>query len=204
MSMQIPNRDQCYQMICKMNMMDHIVVHSLQVCRVATFLTEYLNKQDNRLNFDLIRSAALLHDITKTRSFQTREDHALTGGEHLSNRGYPEIGDLIRQHVKLDEYSAAGSISEAEVLNYADKRVLHDEIVVLDRRLDYILERYAETPAHRARINLLWQKTREMESKLFKDLTFSPDDLTRLIPRNGYIADLQKYQKLADQIEVEK
>ena len=202
--MKIPNKDQCYQMICKMKMMDHIVVHSLQVCRVATFLTEYLNEQDSRLNFDLIRSAALLHDITKTRSFQTREDHALTGGEYLSDRGYPEIGDLICQHVKLDKYSVAGPISEAEVLNYADKRVLHDEIVALDRRLDYILERYAETPAHRARINLLWQKTREMESKLFKDLTFSPDDLTRLIPHNGYIADLQKYQKLADQIEVEK
>jgi len=203
-SMQIPTKDQCYQMICKMKMMDHIVVHSLQVCRVATFLTEHLNEQDNRLNFDLIRSAALLHDITKTRSFQTREDHALTGGEYLSDRGYPEIGDLIRQHVKLDEYLIAGTISEAEVLNYADKRVLHDEIVVLDRRLDYILERYSETPAHRERINLLWQKTREMESKLFKDLTFSPDDLTRLIPRNGYTADLQKYQKLADQIQSEK
>jgi len=202
--MQIPTTDQCYQMICKMKMMDHIVVHSLQVCRVATFLTEHLNEQDNRLNFDLIRSAALLHDITKTRSFQTREDHALTGGEYLSDRGYPEIGDLIRQHVKLDEYLIAGTISEAEVLNYADKRVLHDEIVVLDRRLDYILERYSETPAHRERINLLWQKTREMESKLFKDLTFSPDDLTRLIPRNGYTADLQKYQKLADQIQSKK
>ena len=202
--MQIPTKDQCYQMICKMKMMDHIVVHSLQVCRVATFLTEHLNKQDNRLNFDLIRSAALLHDITKTRSFQTREDHALTGGEYLSDRGYPEIGDLIRQHVKLDKYSVAGSISEAEVLNYADKRVLHDEIVILDRRLDYILERYAETPAHRERINYLWQKTREMENKLFKDLSFVPDNLTRLIPHNGYTADLQKYQKLADQIQSEK
>ena len=202
--MQIPTKDQCYQMICKMKMMDHIVVHSLQVCRVATFLTEHLNKQDNRLNFDLIRSAALLHDITKTRSFQTREDHALTGGEYLSDRGYPDIGDLIRQHVKLDKYSVAGSISEAEVLNYADKRVLHDEIVVLDRRLNYILERYAETPADRERINYLWQKTREMENKLFKDLSFVPDNLTRLIPHNGYTADLQKYQKLADQIQSEK
>jgi len=170
--MQIPTKDQCYQMICKMKMMDHIVVHSLQVCRVATFLTKHLNEQDNRLNFDLIQSAALLHDITKTRSFETREDHALTGGEYLIDRGYPEIGNLIRQHVKLDEYLITGTISEAEVLNYADKRVLHDEIVALDRRLDYILERYAETPAHRARINLLWQKTREMEIKLFKDLTF--------------------------------
>ena len=181
-------------------MMDHIVVHSLQVCRVATFLTEHLNKQHYRLNFDLIQSAALLHDITKTRSFKTREDHALTGGEYLSDRGYPEIGDLIRQHVKLDKYSVAATIREVEVLNYADKRVLHDEIVVLDKRLDYILERYAETSEHREQINVLWQKTRAMENKLFKDLSFSPDDLTRLVSHNGYATELQKYQKLAGQI----
>jgi putative nucleotidyltransferase with HDIG domain len=141
MPMKIPTKDQCYQMLSEMKMMDHIVVHSLQVCRVATFLTEYLNKRHNRLNSDLIQSAALLHDITKTRSFKTREDHALTGGEHLSDSGYPEIGDLVRQHVKLDEYSVDGTISEAEVLNYADKRVLHDEIVGLDRRINKRLGR---------------------------------------------------------------
>jgi len=201
MKIKIPTKVQCYQMIRQMGMRDHIVIHSLQVCRVATFLTEHLNKQHNRLNFGLIRSAALLHDITKTRSFKTREDHALTGGKYLRDNGYPEIGDLIRQHVTLDKYSVAGSIFEAEVLNYADKRVLHDEIVDLDRRLDYILERYAETLTHRKRINGLWQKTKEMENKLFKDLTIAPDDLTRLIPHNGYTADLQKYQKLADQIQ---
>lgn len=200
MSMKIPTKDQCYQMISEMKMMDHIVVHSLQVCRVATFLTEHLNQQNYRLNFDLIQSAALLHDITKTRSFKTREDHALTGGEYLADRGYAEIGDLIRQHVKLDKYSDSGTISEAEVLNYADKRVLHDEIAVLDRRLAYILERYAETPAHRERINVLWQKTKELEKKLFKDLSFAPDDLTRLIPHNGYATELRKYQQLVNLI----
>ena len=187
-------------MMCEMKMMDHIVVHSLQVCRVATFLTEHLNKQHYRLNFDLIQSAALLHDITKTRSFKTREDHAQTGGEYLSDRGYSEIGDLIRQHVKLDKYSVAANIREVEVLNYADKRVLHDEIVVLDKRLDYILERYAETPEHREQIKVLWQKTRAMENKLFKDLSFAPDDLTRLVSHNGYATELQKYQKLTGQI----
>ena len=196
--MQIPTKAQCYNMIFEMKMMDHIVVHSLQVCRVATLLTEHLIKQHCRLNFDLIQSAALLHDITKTRSFKTREDHALTGGEYLADRGYPEVGDLVRQHVVLDTYSVAATIREVEVLNYADKRVLHDEIVVLDKRLDYILERYAETPSHRERTNLLWQKTREMENKLFKDLSFAPDHLTRLISHNGYTTELQKYQKLAD------
>jgi len=180
--------------------MDHIVVHSLQVCRVAAFLTEQLNKYNYGLNFDLIQSAALLHDITKTRSFKTREDHALTGGKHLSDCGYPAIGDLIRQHVKLDKYSEAGTISEAEVLNYADKRVLHDEIVDLDRRMDYIVERYAETQADRERIKMLWQKTQKLEDKLFKDLSFAPEDLTNLIPHNGYTTELRKFQTLVDQI----
>ena len=200
MDNKIPTVDQSYRMISEMKMMDHIVVHSLQVCRVATFLAEHLIRQQVRLNFDLIRSAALLHDITKTRSFKTREDHAQTGGEYLTDHGYPEIGDLIRQHVKLDNYSAAGNISEAEVLNYADKRVLHDEIVPLDRRMDYILKRYAETAEHRQRIYLIWRKTREIENKIFKDLSFAPDDLTRLIPHNGYAGELRQYQKVSHQI----
>ena len=194
--MQIPTKDQCYRMISDMGMMDHIVVHSLQVCRVATFLTRHLIEQDYRLDFELIQSAALLHDITKTRSFKTREDHAQTGGVYLADCGYPEIGELIRQHVKLDNYSAVATISDAEVLNYSDKRVLHDEIVILDRRLDYILERYAETEAHRQRIYLLWQKTREMENKIFKDLSFAPGDLSRLIPHNGFEAELRTYQSI--------
>ena len=111
--MQIPTKDQCYRMISDLGMMDHIVVHSLQVCRVATFLTRHLIEKDHRLDFELIQSAALLHDITKTRSFKTREDHAQTGGEYMADCGYPEIGELIRQHVKLDNYSAVGSISDA-------------------------------------------------------------------------------------------
>ena len=200
MSIQIPSREQCYQMIAQMKMMDHIVVHSLQVCRVATFITQQLIQQKYRLDFELIQAAALLHDITKTRSFKSREDHAQTGGVFLADRGYPEIGNLIRQHVRLDNYSATGQLTDAEVLNYADKRVLHDEIVGLDRRLDYILERYAETAEHQEKIYQLWQKTRDIETKIFKNLAFTPGDLTRLIPHNGYAAELQKYQKISDQI----
>ena len=194
-----PTKDQCYRMIRDMGMMDHIVVHSLQVCRVANFLTRHLIKQQLQLDVELIQSAALLHDITKTRSFKTREEHAQTGGVHLTECGYPDIGELIRQHVRLDAYEADGQITEAEVLNYSDKRVLHDEIVDLDKRLDYILERYAETEAHRQRIYGLWKKTREMENKIFKDLPFAPDELPRLIPHHGYSDEFRKYQQLAEE-----
>jgi len=193
--MKIPTKDQCYRLMCEMKMMDHIVDHSLQVCRVATFLTEQLNKQDYRLNFDLIRSAALLHDITKTRSFKTREDHARTGGQFLAEQGYPEIGELVRQHVRLDEYSDPVVLGEAEIINYADKRVLHDRVVPLAKRLDYILEKYGRLPGDQERIRWLWGKTLELEVKIFDDLTFGPEALNRRLNAEESSVDFDEYQK---------
>ena len=86
--MRIPTRDECYKLMCEMEMMDHIVVHSMQVCRVATVLAENLKPVGIQFNCDLIRAAALLHDITKTRSFKTQENHAETGGQYLAELGY--------------------------------------------------------------------------------------------------------------------
>jgi len=197
--MQIPTIEQCYQMMCEMKMMDHIVIHSLQVCRVATFLTDHLKEQQNHLNFNLIRAAALLHDITKTRSFNTDENHALTGGQFLNDRNYPEVGDLVRQHVVMDAYRTGKILREVEIINYADKRVLHDKIVPLDKRLEYILERYAQNPADRERIDLLWQKTKRLEDRIFGKLSFAPDDLIQLIKPRGYPTELKEYQKLCAQ-----
>jgi putative nucleotidyltransferase with HDIG domain len=182
--------------MCEMKMMDHIVAHSMQVCRVATYLTDYLVGQHTHLNAQMIRAAALLHDITKTRSFNTSEDHALTGSQFLTDRGYPEVGDLVRQHVVLDEYSATNIPVEAEIINYADKRVLHDEIVDLDRRLDYILERYAKKAEHRKRIYLLWEKTKYLENRIFSDLPFSPEDLTRNLNAEDRSLDLIEYREI--------
>jgi len=177
-------------------MMDHIVLHSMQVCRVATYITDYLVGQRNHLNAKMIRSAALLHDITKTRSFDTGEDHALTGGQFLSDRGYPEVGDLVRQHVVLDEYNATKIPAEADILNYADKRVLHDEIVDLDRRLDYILERYAKKAEDRERITLLWKKTNQLENRIFSELPIFPEDLNRILNAKDRSLDLTEYREI--------
>jgi len=195
MSMKIPTRDQCYQLMGAMKMMDHIVVHSMQVGRVAAFVTEHLNKQHYRLDHDLIRAAALLHDITKTRSFKTREDHALTGGQFLAEQGYPEIGELVRQHVRLDEYPDPVALGEVEIINYADKRVLHDQVVPLDKRLDYILEKYGKLPGDQERIRWLWEKTLELEEKIFDDLSFEPEALNRLLNAEDLAIDFDDYQK---------
>ena len=198
--MKIPTQEQCFLLMCEMKMMDHIVVHSMQVCRVATFLAEHLNSERNRFNHDLIRAAALLHDITKTRSFKTEENHALTGGQFLAEQGYPEVGELVRQHVRLDAYPDPVTFGEAEIINYADKRVLHDKIVGLDKRLEYILERYGQAPEHQARIHWLWGKTLVMEDEIFSDLAVAPPDLNRLLNSEDRSADLHEYQQICKSV----
>ena len=192
--MKIPTLEQCYHLMSEMKMMDQIVVHSMQVCRVATYLTDYLVGQHTRLNAGMIRSAALLHDITKTRSFNTGEDHALTGSQFLADRGYLEVGDLVRQHVVMDAYRTGKTLREVEIINYADKRVLHDKIVSLDKRLEYILERYAQKPGDRERIDLLWQKTKRLEDRIFNDLPFAPENLNRLNNSGGRSPDFPEYK----------
>jgi putative nucleotidyltransferase with HDIG domain len=177
--MAIPTRRECYRLICQSGMLDHIVAHSLQVSRVALLLADSLNAAGADLDRPLIRSAALLHDITKTRSLETGERHSETGADFLAERGYPEAADIVRQHVRLDDYAEDGPATPAEVVNYADKRVLHDRVAPLNERLGYILERYGANPQARDRIRRIWKLTLALEAKLFLPLSFSPADIGR-------------------------
>lgn len=175
--MAIPPHPRCEELLIIMAMPEHIQAHSRLVCRVAMFLTDGLRRAGVELDGELIRAAALLHDITKSRSFDTGENHADTGGQYLSHLGYPEVGDIVRQHVTLDAYFAAEAPNEAEVVNYADKRVLHDQVVSLHERMTYILHRYARTPERRQMMIHFWEKAELLEKRIFAFLGFSPDQL---------------------------
>lgn len=186
--------------MCEMHMLENIVAHSLQVCRVAASLTDHLKFEGIHLNRNLVQAAALLHDITKTRSFKTEENHALSGGQYLTDSGFAEIGNLVRQHVRLDDYSKDKSLTEAEIINYADKRVLHDRIVPLDERMNYILEKYGTQPEHKRRIRLLWAKTKDLEELIFSYLPFSPNDLNDHLTSRSISSEISGYQKLCSQL----
>lgn len=176
-----PTPDQCRRMMAAMDMPAHIVAHSTQVSRVALWLCDAINRVAPRLDRDLVQAAGLLHDITKARSFSTGENHAASGEIYLAQQGFGRVGRIVAQHVKLDVFDPAGDPSEAEVVNYADKRVLHDRIVSLDHRMAYILEIYgADDPSRQQRILGLWEETRRLEAKLFGELTCGPEAVERL------------------------
>ncbi len=179
--MQVPRKARCLRLFRTVRMPDHIQSHSMQVCRVALLLADGLRQAGVHLNRDLVQASALLHDITKPRSFTTGENHAQTGGEFLSELGFPEVGDIIRQHVVLDVYFADDYPNEAEVINYADKRVLHDRVVPLTDRMQYILERYAKTVERQMLLKKVWDQTILLEDRLFSYLTFTPGRLSEFL-----------------------
>jgi putative nucleotidyltransferase with HDIG domain len=198
--MNIPSKNDCFQLMCRMQMLENIVAHSIQVCRVGECLVDHIKLQGSQLNGKLVQAAALLHDITKTRSFETEENHALTGGQVLTDVGYAQVGDLVRQHVRLDNYSERQNLSEAVIVNYADKRVLHDRIVSLDDRMRYIQERYGTQPEHKRRIELLWKKTAGLEKHIFTYLPFSPDDLIDYLTPMDLSGEISSYRKACSQL----
>lgn len=175
----IPSDETCRRLVAEMGMMSHIVAHSLLVRRVSLLIADHLDLPG--LNRELIRAAAHLHDITKTRSFSTHENHAETGASLLADLGYPEVGRIIAQHVRLRRYFGSPRPTEAEIVNYADKRVLHDRIAPLAGRMAYILEKYGRTREYQRDILRTWRKTERLEARLFAYLPFAPEDVEPLL-----------------------
>lgn len=164
-------------------MMDHIINHSIMVSNVALFLCLELKKHYPDLNVRSAGSAALLHDITKTRSFDTNELHAQTGGLLLSEQGYPEVGNIIRQHVILDFYENDHPVSEHEIVNYSDKRVLHDKVVPLQKRFEYIKSLYGNKKEFKDHVRTMCKNTITLENKIFSLLDITPDQLSKCVDR---------------------
>ena len=175
--MKPPSQKECFQLIHDMKMMDHIIDHSIMVGNVAVCLGTHLKRRFPAINMELLISAALLHDITKTRSFKTGELHSKTGGRLLDQMGYPQVGNIIRQHVLLDAGWEKHPITEIQIVNYSDKRVLHDKVVPLYKRFKYIKKRYGGEKKFQKRIQKLCDASCLLEKNLFATLPFKAEDL---------------------------
>jgi putative nucleotidyltransferase with HDIG domain len=191
--MHIPSKIECFELMTRMRMPDHIAAHSLMVRRVALLLTDRLTRQGASVYRSLVAASALLHDITKPRSLTTGENHAATGGELMQDLGFPEVGRIVAQHVLLECDAQAGFPTEAEIVNYADKRVLDDRVVTLTERMDYILARYGRTPARKQKLQALWDRTIVLEKKIFAAAVFSPEGLAGHSDLEKFTADYAGY-----------
>lgn len=173
----IPTREECLRLMEQHGMLEHIIHHSLEVARVALFLSLELNKKGQTIDLGLVEAASLLHDLAKTECLKTKEDHAKTGRQLLKGMGYERVGEVVAQHIRLEKEGNPSGISAEEIVNYADKRVMHDRIVPLEERFNDLIERYAKQPSGRETLEQLKRETRRMENKIFMILQIDPNAL---------------------------
>jgi uncharacterized protein len=173
----IPDESTCRALMDRYSMLSNIVEHSYRVCQVASFLGKALSGPEKGLDPALIVASSLLHDITKTRSLKTKEQHAGTGGSLLQDLGYPRVAEVVRAHVRLSDADTLDPLREVHIINYADKRVRHDTVVSLEERFIDLLERYGGTPERRVRIEQMREATLELEGNIFRRIDSTPDDL---------------------------
>ncbi len=181
----IPNREECFRLMEQSGMLEHIVRHSLEVARVALFLSLELNKKGQGIALDLVEAASLLHDVSKTECLKTKEDHAQKGCRLLKGMGYDRVGEVVAQHIRLEKEGDPLAVSEEEIVNYADKRVMHDRIVPLDERFNDLIERYGKQPNGREILEGLKKEICGIENKIFMILQIDPNELQHLQRRGG-------------------
>ena len=108
-------------------------MHCQAVCVQAMRIGNALNQAGCDLNLQMIKSAALLHDIARAKPHHTEE-----GARILRREGYPELAEMIRRHHDLTkggyEWNANAEPCETEVLYLADKLTKEERTVTLEER----------------------------------------------------------------------
>ena len=180
----IPTISECLKTMDEYQMLDNIKAHSIAVTKVAFLIASFLSKKGADISIKKVIAGALLHDIGKTESLKTGKDHVEIGVSICIKKGFYEIVDLVSEHVILKYFDENAPYTEKEIIYYSDKRVNHDKIVSLEERLRYIIERYSRgnrIMEHYIREN--FALCRRVEKKLFKELPFTPSELSEIAQR---------------------
>jgi uncharacterized protein len=174
----VPDKGECFHLLQRYAVPQNVIEHSRVVLRIARILCRELNGRGERMDLSLVEAASLLHDIAKVSSFQTAENHSHAGARLLRELGFPEVAEIVRQHVVLDPEMNHGRITEAVVVHYADKRVKHDAVVSLEERFQDLKDRYGKNPEARGWLMAMEGQSRSIEERIFRKISLSPEDLS--------------------------
>ena len=177
----IPDEKTCYELLHKYCTPYHIVRHSETVLQVGKLLGEALLRREHHVDMDLIKASCLLHDIGKYPCIiEGGGHHDIRGEEILGREGFHSVGRIIVQHVVL-RTTKYQPVAEEHLVYYADKRVVHDEVVSLVERFLYLQRTYGKDSAALRFIADMKEEAKRVEQEIFLLLDFSPDDISGLV-----------------------
>lgn len=160
--------------------------HCKLVAKVAVFFATAMRAKNLQIDIDLLRAAALLHDIDKGTPQLPGERHPDAAVRLLKNEGMPEVASVVKTH-SLHTILDAGSAPktrEEKLLYLADKMVKHDVIGIDERFSAWRAEHLP--PQAVAELNAAYPKVRELQREICVTCGFTPRDVTNLV-RKGIL-----------------
>jgi putative nucleotidyltransferase with HDIG domain len=159
-------RDVILHNIC--NVAPDRIKHSSKVAEVAALISQSLNTAGFTVDSELVRMAAMLHDIAKGQ-----QKHDAAGGQILRELGFGKVADIVAVHSDL----AGGNTGlplEAKIVYLADKFVEGERLVSLEERYSLANHRFGLTPEVEAaiskRLSIAHTVKKEIENLLSRSL----------------------------------
>ena len=196
--MNLPTNEQCLNYFKEYHVPSNILNHCKKVRGVAIFIAKELQKVGIDINVEMVSSAAYLHDLFKVVVLEELtpseeyhpEDYTedeITMWKKLRDKfqgmfesevayeifknDFPELALVVKN--SSDPYNREKTWEEL-VVHYADWRITGEEIIVLDKRLIYLRDRYP-------RDDNAWDEYESVikgdEAKIFEHLSFQPEEL---------------------------
>jgi uncharacterized protein len=194
--MRLPSLEECRVLHAKFHTPKHVTEHTERVAQVAVFIADGLKENGLDVNVDLVRMAALLHDLFRFLDFKDPErfpeaqgiwqvlrkkyaglDHEHAAYEYLKG-DYPELARAILTHgYSCLETDDAPVTWEEKIVSYADKRVMHEKVVTLSQRFEDGRQRNGYPLTEKSR--RIDSKYMAFEKEIFSRLGMAPEDIER-------------------------
>ena len=170
-----PCEAECVQLWSMYGVSEHIIGHCQAVARVAQALCRRLNARNGarRLNPDLVRGAALTHDIGKGA-----KRHETVGAELLHVHGFHAAADIVARHFDLS-LEPEEPITEREIVFLADKLVRCHAPVALEQRYLEKVEMYRREPGAEEAILGRLGRARDILGRFDHEMGISAELLAR-------------------------
>lgn len=141
-----PSEDECLAIWNSVGMPDHIRMHSELVAAYALFLGKQLVSRGVKLDLPGLYAAGLLHDIAKYFCLQNGGSHAQVGAAWVVQlTAEPLLAQGVLHHVYWPWQICFNSWPLPLLIQYADKRVMHNSFVDLETRFDDLVKRYGHS-----------------------------------------------------------
>ena len=150
----------------------HVIAHCKAVADTAVTIGAALNQKGYQFDLSLLRSAGLAHDIARIQ-----EDHGAVAADILQELGYQDEADIIRHHMHYSLAAHMDKLTACDLVCLADRLVIEDQYVGLDKRFDYILHKNENQAMAKEKILQAKAQTRKLLDEMEAVLGQSIDSL---------------------------